>query len=102
MDPKHLQRSEYDSVPFHWIAALKGSGLKKIMHLDIEAEMLISDPLPLFSMPKDLQQFIEEFLGRLAGDEVPRLSLTEIQEEEREKFPKKWEVMINQRSSYKK
>lgn len=71
------------------------------MHLGIEAEMLSSTSLFLLSMPKDLQEFIEEVLGRVIGDEVPRLSLTGFREEEREKFPKRWEVVMNQWDSYK-
>jgi hypothetical protein len=88
LDPEHLVRSEYDSVPSHWITALKTCGLKKIVHLGIEAEMPFSDPLSLLSMPKDLQEFIKEFLGRVADNEVPRLSLTGFREEVREEFPK--------------
>jgi hypothetical protein len=101
LDPTHLLRSEYDSVPSHWIAALKVCGLKKIVHLSIEAEMLFSNPFSLLSMPKDLQEFIKEFLGRVADDEVPRLSLKGFQEEERKKFPKRWEVVMDQLDSYK-
>jgi hypothetical protein len=101
LDPKYLLRSEYDSVPSHWIAALKACGLKKIVHLGIEAEMLFSTSLSLLFMPKDLQEFIEEFLGRVADNEVPRLSLTGFWEKEREKFPKRWEVVMDQWDSYK-
>jgi len=101
LDPKYLQRSEYDSVPSHWIAALKACGLKKIVHLGIEAEMLFSHPPYPLPMPKDLQEFIGEFLGKVADDKVPRLSLKGFQEEEREKFPKKWEVVMDQWDSYK-
>lgn len=101
LDPKDLLQSEYDSVPSHWIAALKACRLEKIVHLGIEAEMLFVGPLSLLPMPKDLQEFIEEFLGRVTGDKVPRLSLTGFRDEEREKFPKKWEVVMDQWDSYK-
>jgi hypothetical protein len=101
LDPKYLLRSEYDSVPSYWIAALKACGLEKIVHLGIEAEMLFSTSLSLLFMPKDLQEFIEEFLGKVADDEVPRLSLTGFREEERERFPKRWEVVMDQWDSYK-
>lgn len=101
LDPKDLLRSEYDSVPSHWIAALKACRLEKIVHLGIEAEMLFAGSLSLLPMPKDLQEFIEEFLGRVTGDKVPQLSLTGFRDEEREKFPKKWEVVMDQWDSYK-
>jgi hypothetical protein len=52
-------------------------------------------------MPEDLHQFIEGFLGRVADREVPRLSLTGFREEEREKFPKSWEVVMDQWNFYK-
>ena len=80
---------------------LKACGLKKIVHLRIEAEMLYSDLLSLLSMPKDLEEFIGEFLGRAPDDKVPRLSLTEFREDEREKFPKRWEVVMDQWPTYK-
>ncbi len=101
LDPEHLTRSEYDSVPSHWIAALKICGLEKIVHLDIKAEMLSADPSSLLSMPNDLHDFIIEFLGKVADDKVPRLSLTGFREDEREKFPKRWEVVMDQFDSYK-
>lgn len=101
LDPEYLPRSEYESVPSHWIAALAASGLEKIVHLGIEAEMLFSNPYGLLSMPKDLQEFIKGFLGRVAEDEVPRLSLRGFREQEREKFPKRWEVVMDQWDSYK-
>lgn len=101
LDPKHLLRSEYDSFPSHWIAALTACSFEKIMHLAVEAEVLFSTSLSLLSMPKDLQQFSEEFLGRVADNKVPRLSLTGFREEEREKFPQRWEVVMDQWDSYK-
>lgn len=101
LDPEYLPRSEYDSLPSHWIAALAACGLEKIVRLGIEAEMLSSNPYFLLSMPKDLQKFIEGFLGRVAEDEVPRLSLRGFREEEREKFPKRWEVVMDQWDCYK-
>lgn len=55
LDPKHLLRSEYESVQSHWIAALKACGLEKIVHLGIEAEVLFGGALCLLAMPKDLQ-----------------------------------------------
>jgi hypothetical protein len=45
--------------------------------------------------------FIGGFLGRVVGGEVPHLSLTGFREEEREKFPKSWEVVMDQWDSYK-
>jgi hypothetical protein len=101
LDPEHLLRSEYDSVPSHWVAALKTCGLEKIVHLAIEAEMLFSSPLSLLSMPMDLQESIKEFLGRVGGNQVPRLSLTGFREEERGRFPKRWEVVMDPGDSYK-
>jgi len=101
LDPEHLVRQDYDNVLSHWIAALKTCGLKKIVHLSIEAELLGFAQLSLHSMPKDLQEFIIEFLGRVADDEVPRLSLTGFQEDEREKFPKSWRVVMDQWGYYK-
>ncbi|PQE33833.1 ethyl tert-butyl ether degradation ethd protein [Rutstroemia sp. NJR-2017a WRK4] len=101
LDPEYLARSKYDSVPSHWIAALKICSLGKIVHLRIKAEMIGSDLLSLLSMPKDLQEFIIEFLGRVTDDEIPRLSLTGFREDEREKFPKRWEVVMDQWNSYK-
>ncbi|KAF2469292.1 uncharacterized protein BDR25DRAFT_343703 [Lindgomyces ingoldianus] len=100
-DPRYLPRSEYDSVPSHWTAALKACGLKQIVHLYIEAEMILSPPLSLLPMPKDLQVCIEEFLGRVADNKVPHLSLKGFREEEREKFPKRWEVVMDQWDDYK-
>jgi hypothetical protein len=47
-------------------------------------------------MSKNLQEFILQFLGRLGEDEVPRLSLKGFREEERRKFPKRWEVVMDQ------
>lgn len=86
LNPESLLRSEYSSVPSHWIAALNTCCLKKIVHLGIEGEMLNSTmPLSLLSMPTDLQRFIEKFLGKVADNEVPHLFLTGFREEEREK-----------------
>ncbi|KAF2681080.1 hypothetical protein K458DRAFT_420987 [Lentithecium fluviatile CBS 122367] len=102
LDPKALLRSEYDSVPSHWIAALKACRLEKIVHLSIEAEMLFCAPTALLSMPKDLQDSIGEFLGRVEDGKMPRLSLTGFWEEDREKFPKRWEVVMDQWDDYKK
>ncbi|KAF2240507.1 hypothetical protein BU26DRAFT_206785 [Trematosphaeria pertusa] len=100
LDPNHLSRSEYDSIPSHWIAALKACRLEKIVHLGIEAEV-IGSPLYLLSMPEGLREFIREFLGRVADDEVPRLSLTGFREEERGRFPERWEVVMDQWDDYK-
>ena len=97
---KYLLRSEYGSHLPHWIAALKACDLQKIVHLGIEAKKQpASSPLSLLSMPRDLQGCIEEFLGRAADNEVPRLSLTGFKEE-REKFPKTWEVVMDQWDFY--
>ena len=71
------------------------------MHLGIGAEKLFLAPSALLLIPEDLQQFIEGFLGRVVGGEVPHLSLTGFREEEREKFPKSWEVVMDQWDSYK-
>jgi hypothetical protein len=101
LDPEHLLRSEYYSVPSYWIAALNACGLVKIVHLGIEAEVIESHSSSLLSMPVDLQEFIEEFLGRVADDKVPRLSLRGFKEEERNRFPKRWEVVMDQWDSYK-
>lgn len=101
LNPKDLPRSQYDSVPSHWIAALTACSLEKIVHLSIEAEVLYSTSYSLLSMPKDLQEFIEGFLGRMAEDKVPRLSLKGFREEEREKFPKRWDVVMDQWDDYK-
>ncbi len=95
LDPEHLVRSEYNNVLSHWIAALKTCGLEKVVHLGIEAEMLSSALLSLLSMPKDLQEIIIEFLGRVADNKVPRLSLMGFLEDKREKFPKRWEVVMD-------
>jgi hypothetical protein len=70
------------------------------VHLGIEAEILFFAPTALLLMPEDRQQFIEEFLGRVVGGEVPRLSLTGFREE-REKFPKRWEFVMDRLDSYK-
>lgn len=89
-----------DSVPSYWITALKTCRLGKIVHLGIEAEMFFRASTNLLLMPEDLQHFIEGFLGRVAGGEVPGLSLTGFQEEEREKFPESWEVVMDQWDDY--
>jgi hypothetical protein len=101
LDPKSLPRSEHDSVPSLWIAALKACGLGKIVHLRILAEMSCSAPTSLLSMPKDLQESIKEFFRKRACAEVPRLSLMGFRDEERDKFPKRWEVVIDHWDSYK-
>ena len=101
LDPEDLPQSEYDSFPSHWIAALAACGLEKIVHLGIEAEVLFSTSNSLLCMPKDLQEFIEGFLGRVAENEVPRLLLRGFWEEERKIFPKRWEVVMDQWDSYK-
>jgi hypothetical protein len=80
---------------------LKACGLENVVHLGIEAEMFSATSLSLLFMPKDLQDFIEEFFGRVADNGVPRLLLTGFREEEREKFPKRWEVVMDQWDSYK-
>ncbi|KAF2739202.1 hypothetical protein EJ04DRAFT_508917 [Polyplosphaeria fusca] len=100
--PRYLARSEHDSVPSHWIAALKSCGLKQIGRLDIEAEMLFSASMSLLPMPENLRQCIKGFLGRVSHDKAPRLSLKGFREEEKEKFPKKWHVVIDQWDDYKK
>ena len=99
-DPNSLPRSEYQSAPSHWIAALKACGFRNIMHLGVEAGTIDAHPLCLLSMPKDLQEFIKECLGRVTDNGVPHLSLTGFREEEREKFPNKWKVVMNQWSTY--
>lgn len=63
--------------------------------------MFFRAPTNLLLMPEDLQHFIEGFLGRVAGGEVPGLSLTGFQEEERDKFPESWEVVMDQWDDYK-
>jgi hypothetical protein len=100
-DPRNLLPSEYDSVPTHWIATLKACGLKNITHLTIEAETITGDVLFLLPMPKDLQESIEQFLERGPNDTVPRLSLTGFQEDEKDKFPKRWEIVKDQWKCYK-
>ena len=101
LNPEYTLRSEYDSVPFHWITALKACCLAKIVQLGIEAEMLFCAPTALLFMPKDLEQIIDGFLRRVVGGEVPRLSLIGFREEEREKFPRSWEVVMSQWNPYK-
>ena len=80
---------------------MKACRLAKIVYLGIEAEKLFLAPSALLLMPEDLHQFIEGFLGRFVGGEVPRLSLTGFREEEREKFPKSWGVVMDRWDSYK-
>jgi hypothetical protein len=101
LNPEHALRSEYDSVPSHWITALKACRLATIVHLGIEAQLFSFAPTALHLMPEDLQQFIEGFLGRVAGGEVPHLSLRGFREEEREKFPRSWEVVMDPWGFYK-
>ena len=87
-DSKYLPRSEYDKYPSDWIAALAACRFEKIIHLDIEVYSHTSSHI----MPEDLQEFVKRFLGRVAENEVPRLTLTGFREEERQKFPKEWKV----------
>ncbi|KAH8711862.1 hypothetical protein GQ44DRAFT_433242 [Phaeosphaeriaceae sp. PMI808] len=101
VDPEDLQPSEYDSVPSHWIAALQRCRLERIVHLSIEAESIGSDPLSLLHMPKGLEGFIRQFLGKVPGNQVPCLSLTGFREEERDKFPERWRVVMDQWGCYK-
>jgi hypothetical protein len=100
-DPGNLRHGELDSVPSHWIVALKACGLQHIVHLAVEARIYTHRPIVL-SMPRDLQESIERFLARAADGMVPKLSLTGFPEEEREKFPKRWEIAMKQWGSYSK
>jgi hypothetical protein len=100
-DPKDVIRSDYDSFPSHWIAAMKQCRFESITHLGIEAEALSSSPLSLLLMPAELQEYIHEVLGRVSDNKVPKLSLTEFLEKERDRFPKRWEVVIDQWDDYK-
>ncbi len=100
LNPDHTLQSEYLNVPSQCITALKACRLAKIVHLGIEAEMFFGAPTDFLHMSEDLQQVIEGFLGSVAGDEVPRLSLTGFWEEGREKFPKSWEVVMDQWDCY--
>lgn len=90
---------EYGSVASHWIAALDSSGLGQIKQLVVEAGMSGCEPgdvLSVLPMTDDLQDLIEEILGRGEDGEVPRLSLTGIREEERGKFLEEWETKMDQ------
>jgi hypothetical protein len=100
-DPRLLLKSEYDSAPSHWIAGLNACSLREIKHLAIEGETILSPATYLLLMPTDLQQCIEQFLGRAADNTVPHLLLRGFCEEEREKFPERWEVVVDQWDSYK-
>ena len=89
--------SEDEKFTPHWVAALALCGLDKVVHLIIEADDLPGTDAPLWlDMPQDLQQLIEGFLRRVAENEVPHLSLRGFREEDREKFPPTWKVVMNQ------
>ncbi len=100
-DPKDLLVTQYQSIPSHWMAALKECRLRKVVHLGIQAELLFAIPRFLRAMPPDLLEFIKDFLGRAGGDEVRRLSLKGFREDQRERFPKEWEVVMDQWDQYK-
>jgi hypothetical protein len=98
-DPETLELCEFHSVPSHWIVALKACRLQQIVHLAVEAGMY-TRPLFVPSMPRDLQESIEQFLARAADGMVRKLSLRGFSEEERGKFPKRWEITIKQWGGY--
>lgn len=95
---RYLPQSQYHNYPSHWFTALAACGFDKIVHLGVETEPPIGMPFYRLWVPRDLQELIEEFLGRVPANEVPRLSLTGFHEEERKKFPSKWKVMTNRRN----
>lgn len=101
-DAGELGLGEYDSVPEHWIAVLGESGMTGVRRLGVEAVMIGCEPdrvLSVLPMPDELRDCFVEFLGR-GGDEgggrAPRLELKGIREEEREKFPEGWDVVVSQ------
>jgi len=90
-------RSTSDPSCSSWIAALKACRFEKIVHLSIKAETFFRHGANcLFFTPcstsKDLQEYIEERLGRMPGTKVPRLWLKGCPKSDREKFPQRWNV----------
>jgi hypothetical protein len=100
-DPRELHQSKYKSVLSHWIAALSASSLTQVVHLGIQANMTDCGPLSIMEVSKDLEESIKEFLGRAIGHAPPRLSMVGFSEDQREKFPANWDVVMDQWQRYK-
>lgn len=100
-DPALLPQEEYDSVPTHWVAALKTCGLRNVRQLGIEAKATIAAPKILLDMPAELKECVEWFLTRDEKHVVPRLLLMGFKEEVRHEFPQSWEVVVDQWNWYK-
>lgn len=80
-----------DATLYRWMAALTACRFEKIAHLGIEM-WVNSFSIDRVEMPKVLSEFIQKFLGRVAENDVPRLTLKGFQEDERLKFPNWWKV----------
>jgi hypothetical protein len=82
------QPNVYDQSMSEWAAALKTCSFRNIVHLEVDADY-ISRPIT-----KDLQDAIEELLGRPVNKRVPHLALRGFDgEQSRDRFPQKWKVV---------
>ena len=94
-DPKDLPLTDLLSCPSHWGAAFASCDFEKIVHLSVEANLINARKDIPFGVSKDLREFIEKVFERVPENEVPRLSLMGYDEKEREKFPRKWKIVMH-------
>lgn len=95
----HAQQD--DGIP-DCIAAMKAYRFEEIGHLILEGRITFNEmTLLLPSVSEETRDFVIDLLGRVADDKVPRLSLKHVQVEERDKFPKSWEIATDPSGSYK-
>ena len=99
---KYWPPMEYDNFLCPWIAALAACRFDKVVHLRVDAFIVCPHGDDMLFMPKDLQGAIEKFfLERLAGNRVPRLSLSGFRMGERKRFPEQWKVVMKEWDYYR-
>jgi hypothetical protein len=96
-DPDLVAPCDWQGVPTHWSKALMMSKLGDIVKMTITVEDLGSSDRNLVAVSTVLQQAIEDVLERNRDGELKRqLTLKGFGHPERDKFPKEWDVRIEQ------
>jgi len=96
-DPDLVAPCDWQGVPTHWSKALMMSKLGDIVKMTITVEDLGSSDRNLVAVSTVLQQAIEDVLKRNRDGELKRqLTLKGFGHPERDKFPKEWDVRIEQ------
>lgn len=96
-DPDLVAPCDWQGVPTHWSKALMMSKLENVVEMTITVEDLGSSDRNSVAVSAVLQQAIEEVLKRSRDGELKRqLTLKGFGHSERGKFPKEWDVKIEQ------